>query len=214
MRTTSRLLIAHSSTYAPLLAAMATSSSMVKSLRLNVGSGIAFIAPASGFAALVKHRLEQAEKYFTDKGYKVRLYPTSTQNAHPISSNTAELRAKDVMDAFRDPDIGAIICTVGGNTCHQLIEYLDFEVIRRHPKIFVGYSDITSLHLSLYKKANLCTFYGPSAICQFGEFPSLYEYTEQYFFRAVAQDCPIGRVLPSEHWTDDAWTLLRPCVRF
>lgn len=174
---------------------------MIKPKKLEKGDTIAFIAPASGLAALVKHRLKIAKSYFENKGYKVKIYPTVLKNIG-FSSDTPEKRAKDMNDAFSDPDVKMIVCTIGGNSSHQILEYLDFNLIRKNPKIFCGYSDITTLHFSLHTKCNLTTFYGPTAIAEFGEKINFEKYTEDYFFKAVASNLPIGRILPSKKWTD------------
>ncbi|MFH1376991.1 MAG: S66 peptidase family protein [Candidatus Woesearchaeota archaeon] len=173
----------------------------LKPNKLKKGDTIAFIAPASGFAALVPHRLEKAKQFFEEKGYKVKIFPTATKNIG-LSSDTPENRAKDFNDAFRDSKIKAIICTIGGNSSHQILEYLDADLIKKNPKIFCGYSDITSLHFFLNKICNLVTFYGPTVIPEFGETLNLEKYTVEYFFKAVANSEPIGEVKPSKKWTD------------
>lgn len=75
-----------------------------------------------------------------------------------------ELRAKDLMDAFKDDSIKAIICAIGGNDTYKLLPYIDYEVIRNNPKIFMGYSDTTVNHLMM-NKAGLVSFYGPTIMC-------------------------------------------------
>ncbi|GMF45759.1 unnamed protein product [Phytophthora fragariaefolia] len=107
------------------------------------------------------------------------------------------------MQAFQDPEVAAIVCTIGGFTSHEVLEYLDFAVIAAHPKIFCGLSDITTLHLALYTKTQLCSFYGPAAIGQFGGFPAPLAYTMESFWKAVQSSRPIGDVVPSKEWTDD-----------
>ncbi|MCD4760180.1 LD-carboxypeptidase [archaeon] len=173
---------------------------LIKPLKLEKGDTIAFIAPASGFAVLTLHRLEKGKKFFEELGYKVKIFSTAKKNLG-ISSDTAENRAKDIMDAFKDSRIKAIITTIGGNTSHQTLEYLDFETIKKNPKIFCGYSDITSLHLALYSKTGLVCFYGPAVITQFGDNPKPDEFTSNHFFKAVTSS--IGEIKPSKQWTDD-----------
>jgi muramoyltetrapeptide carboxypeptidase len=173
---------------------------LVKPPKLEKGDTIAFIAPASGLAVLTQHRLEKAKEYFEDFGYKVKIFPTVKKNIG-ISSDTAENRAKDIMDAFKDEEVKAIVTTIGGNTSHQTLEYLDFDVIKKNPKIFCGYSDITSLHLSFYSQTGLIGFYGPAVITQFGETPKPDDFTSNYFFKAVTET--IGNIKPSKQWTDD-----------
>ena len=172
----------------------------IKPHRLEKGDTIAFIAPAAGLAALTLHRLEKGKEFFEELGYKVKIFPTAKKNSG-ISSDTAENRAKDIMEAFEDKKIKAIITAIGGNTSHQTLEYLDFEVIRKNPKIFCGYSDITSLHLAFYSQIGLVVFYGPAVITQFGENPKPDEFTIKHFFKAVTE--AIGEVKPSKQWTDD-----------
>ena len=173
---------------------------LIKPEKLQKGDTIAFIAPASGLAALTLHRLEKGKKFFEELGYKVKIFPTAEKNSG-ISSDTAENRAKDIMDAFKDKKIKVIISTIGGNTSHQTLEYLDFETIKKNPKILCGYSDITSLHLALYSQTGLVGFYGPAIITQFGENPKPDEFTVEHFFKAVTET--IGEVKPSQQWTDD-----------
>jgi len=174
---------------------------MIKPKKLEKGDTIAFIAPASGFAALVPHRLEKAKGFFEEKGFKVKIYPTATK-IDGDSSDTPENRAKDVNDAFMNEEVKAIICTIGGDSSHEILEFLDFEMIEKNSKIFCGYSDITTLHFALNKICNLVTFYGPTVVCEFGETLNLEDYTVKYFFKAIESDKEIGEVLHSEKWTD------------
>jgi len=174
---------------------------MIKPKKLEEGDRIAFVAPASGLAALVPHRLEIAKSYFEKRGYKVKIYPTVLKNKG-FSSDLPKKRAKDINNAFSDPEVKMILCTIGGNSSHQILEYLNFDLIRKNPKIFCGYSDITSLHFAFHTQSNLITFYGPTAIAEFGEKINFERYTGEYFFKAVGSNSPIGRIFPSKKWTD------------
>lgn len=173
---------------------------MIKPRKLEKGDTIAFIAPSGGLAALVPHRINIAKAFFEKRGYKVKMYPTTLKNIG-LSSDFPEKRAKDVNDAFSDTKVNMILCAIGGNSSHQILEYLDFNLIKKNPKIFCGYSDITTLEFAFYKKSNLITFYGPTAIAEFGEL-NFEGYTEKYFFDAVSSTFPIGRINPSLRWTD------------
>ncbi len=95
-------------------------------------------------------------------GYKISL-GSSTKAASRSQEFTvpAEDRAKEIMEAFTDPAVSAIYCSTGGHASIHILDHLDFDVIRENPKIFVGYSDITALHLAFNKKANMVTFHGP-----------------------------------------------------
>jgi len=167
---------------------------------LNKGDKIAFIAPSSGLSALFTHRLDNATKYLENEGYQVVLFPTVSKIIDGKAGNVQD-RVKDLEDAFTDKSIKAIICAIGGLSCNELINEIDYKKIKNNPKIFCGYSDITILHYAIQKKTNLTTFYGPAAMTQFGEYPKTLEYTEKHFEKAVTEQ--IGEIKASDLWTDE-----------
>lgn len=126
-----------------------------------------------------------------------------TRKINDWESASAEERAKDVMAAFLDNNVKAVICTIGGHTANKILQYLDFNKIKENPKIFCGYSDISILHFAFLTQSNLVTFYGTCAMTQFGEYPKPLDYTVKYFFKAVSKNKPIGRIEPSKKWTDE-----------
>ena len=75
----------------------------------------------------------------------------------------AALRAADLHRGFADPEIDAIWCVRGGSTSWQLLPLLDYDLIAAHPKPFIGFSDVTTLHLALQQRCGLVTFHGPTA---------------------------------------------------
>lgn len=176
---------------------------MIKPKMLNKGDTIAVIAPSSGLGGVFPHRLDNGIKALKDLGFRVKEFPTA-RSKYNGDSGTPEQRAKDVMDAFLDEEVKAILCTIGGLSCNALLRLLDYESISQHPKIFCGYSDITVLHYALGSRSKLVTFYGPAVLTQFGEFPKPLDYSVQYFFKALCSIEPVGRVLPSEKWTEES----------
>ena len=101
---------------------------------------------------------------------------------------SVEQRLDDVHAMFRDPEINAVFAVRGGYGSAQLLDRIDYALIRSHPKIFLGYSDITALHLAINKKAGLVTFHGPVVLSRFTD------YTQNYFRRALFETNPIGIV--------------------
>lgn len=89
---------------------------------------------------------------------------------------------------FRDPEVSAIFALRGGYGAAQLLDRIDYDLIRSHPKIFIGYSDITALHLAIQRRAALVTFHGPVVLSRFTD------YTQKYFRRALFDTEPIGVV--------------------
>ena len=100
------------------------------------------------------------------------------------------------MQAFTDPCIQAIFCCIGGEETIRLLPYIDFAVIRRHPKIFMGYSDTTVNHLMCWK-AGLSSFYGPAVLSDFAENLRLPAYTEKWVKKALFSPEPLGQVEPA-----------------
>lgn len=131
--------------------------------KLKKGDTIGIIAPAS---CTTYEKVLEAKKNIEDMGYQVILGECTKKQWYSYAG-TDEERAEEINSFFDDKSIDAIICMRGGYGSNRLIELLDFEVIKRNPKIFVGYSDITTLHIALNEKVNLITFHGPMAVSNF-----------------------------------------------
>ncbi len=175
---------------------------MIKPKTLKKGDTIAVIAPSSGLAKLFPHRINNAKKALEKLGFRVKLFPTVLKFENGKAGFAAE-RITDIHNAFKDENVKAIICAIGGLSANEILNKLDYNLIKKNPKIFCGYSDITLLHYAIHKKSNLVTFYGPCAMTQFGEYPEPQKYTVDFFLKAVASGQPIGRVVPSKEWTDE-----------
>ncbi|KRP57830.1 S66 peptidase family protein [Pseudomonas trivialis] len=117
---------------------------------------IALIAPA-GPAAL---DVEKAEQWMRNRGYELRIYPGVYERDGYLAGSD-KTRLADLHAAFADPDIDAIFCLRGGYGTPRLLDSLDFGLLRANPKPFVGYSDITALHLAINRYAGFVTFHGP-----------------------------------------------------
>lgn len=115
----------------------------------------AIIAPA-GPARL---DAAKARQWFEQRGYRCRIYPGVGQAQGYLAGSDSQ-RLEDLHDAFSDPDIDAILCLRGGYGSMRLLDRLDFELIRQHPKPLVGYSDITALHTTINRHTGLITFHG------------------------------------------------------
>ncbi|KAI0483500.1 peptidase family S66 [Xylaria cf. heliscus] len=172
---------------------------------LKPGGTIAWISPSARLNETYPTVMSRATSLLTNKGYKVReFYTRDTGIQNSIANRLSELRT-----AFMDPSIDAIITTIGGTTFTELLPGLLadtalHEAIRAHPKIVVGFSDITGLHWFLHAVTGLRTFYGPGAISELGEQASLdnedsaLAFSTRNLFRVIAAGAdsrsPIGDV--------------------
>jgi muramoyltetrapeptide carboxypeptidase LdcA involved in peptidoglycan recycling len=112
-----------------------------------------------------------------------------------------QARADDLMQAFADPAIKGIISTIGGDDSIRILPYLDLDVMRANPKIFMGYSDTTITHMACVK-AGLVSFYGPSIMAGFAENGGMFPYMVDSVRRTLFSSAPVGSMAPNtEGWT-------------
>ena len=122
---------------------------------LPAGGVIALIAPA-GPAEL---DFEIATQWMAARGYQLRVLPGVWEKDGYLAGSDA-VRLRDLHDAFADESVDAIFCLRGGYGSPRLLAGIDFALLRRNPKPFVGYSDITALHLAITRYAGFVTFHG------------------------------------------------------
>jgi muramoyltetrapeptide carboxypeptidase LdcA involved in peptidoglycan recycling len=106
-------------------------------------------------------------------------------------SRHPEARAEDLMSAFSDPSINGIVSTIGGDDAIRILPYLDLDVIRDNPKVFVGYSDTTIVHMACMR-AGIVSFYGPSIMSGFAENGGIMPYMEEGVTRTIFSPDPPG----------------------
>lgn len=169
---------------------------------LKPGDTIGIINPSSAVAEKVPHRIEKGIKMLESMGFKV-VVGKNAFNSGDYVAGTPQERAHDINTFFADPNIKGLISFIGGFHSNQILKYLDFEIIKNNPKIFMGYSDITVLHWALHTKGHLVTFYGPAILTQFAENPEILPYTKEYFLKATTSNEPIGKIEASKEWTDE-----------
>ena len=172
--------------------------------KIRKGDAVGFISPSAGLAPLAMHRIKKAREAIESLGYRVKLAENSLKNKGYVST-TIEDRVSDIHEMFADPEVKMIMCTIGGNHSNQIIKYLNYNLIKKNPKIFVGYSDITVLHFALQSQANLATYYGPCAMTQFGENPKVFDYTVKYFNYQISKKYAKKnyKVRASSTWTEE-----------
>jgi muramoyltetrapeptide carboxypeptidase LdcA involved in peptidoglycan recycling len=168
--------------------------------RVRPGDTVAIVSPSAGAVGRHPHRVERGCAYLEALGLTVRLMPNAARS-EGWTSAPAEARAQDLHDAFLDAEVKAVLASIGGNHSNQLLPHLDLDLIRAHPKVFQGYSDITVLHWALLG-AGLGTFYGPALVSELGEYPSVLPFTDRYLRAAWFGATPTS-FEPAAEWTDE-----------
>ncbi len=115
--------------------------------------------------------------------------------------NNPKKRAEDLMEVFKDPEVKAIFSTIGGDDSIRLLPYIDFEIIKNNPKIFIGYSDTTVNHF-MCLHAGVQSYYGPSVLAEFAENHDMFGYTKESLLKVI-RDGVVGDVLPPIEWTSE-----------
>ena len=130
---------------------------MIKPRCLKKGGRIGFISPSYW---LDEKDLKRTAAYFQERGYEINIGSSNSLRSGPFAG-THQQRVDDIHQMFSDPNIDAIICARGGYGANRVLPLLDYDHIRNHPKIFMGYSDITGYLTSITQKTGLVTFHGP-----------------------------------------------------
>lgn len=170
---------------------------IVKPKALQKGDTVAVVAPSEPIS---KQELEKIIKFFEKSGFKIKPGENILTSIGDFAAGTAQERAADINQAFADPEVKAIFTAVGGMVASQVLEFIDFENIKKNPKIFCGYSDATTLQLAILAKTNMITYHGPNAV-YLPEF-SGNGYTLTNLWKVLTAPKPSGVVAPQSVWQE------------
>ncbi|MBL8175567.1 MAG: LD-carboxypeptidase [Bryobacterales bacterium] len=168
------------------LLAAGTGASMAASIKpkaLREGDTVGLITPSTFVSDPEQILLaERTLRYFQ---LKPRFGRNVTKKEGYVGGSVED-RVADLHDMFRDPEVKAVFCIRGGFGAAHLLESIDYGLIASNPKILLGYSDITALHLAIHRKTGLVTFHGPVVLSRFTT------YTQEHFRKAVFETRPLG----------------------
>lgn len=156
---------------------------MIKPNRLKKGDKVAILSLSRGMLGEGKfiHILDIAEERLEKEyGLEVVVMSNALKGIEYLYNNP-KARAEDLMNAFKDKEVKAIINAIGGDDTIRLLPYIDFDIIKNNPKIFMGFSDTTVNHFMMYK-AGLVSYYCTSLMNNWGEYVEINEYTKNAFF--------------------------------
>ena len=170
--------------------AISSTKMPIKPVGLKYGDMVGVIAPAS--APALPGNVDLALEAVEQLGFK----PKAAFNLRKrlgFLAGTDKQRAEDIMEMFSDQRVRGIVCLRGGYGAARLLALLDYNVIGANPKVFIGYSDITSLHCAFLAQARLVTFHGPMLNSDFLK-PNVPAFTLQSFLRTVMQPSAPGAI--------------------
>ncbi len=162
---------------------------ILRPARLEPGDTIMFVAPA---ADLDEERMLRAKGRLEERGYRVEMR-TDLFAVEGYLAGSDERRAEELMQAFLDPEVKAVFPGTGGYGAMRILDRLDYEAIRAHPKILIGFSDITALHLAIQRHAGVVTFHSPSPMWGLGSEDDLAPFSAEHFWKALEKNPVVER---------------------
>jgi len=188
---------------------------------------VAIVSPSWGGPSIFPYIYENGLKVLQEWGLKIKEFPTARMDATFTRANP-QVRAKDINDAFTNPEVKAVLASIGGNDSVRILPFLNKKVIAKNPKILMGYSDTSTLHV-FANLQGLVTFYGPSIMAGLSQMDSLpesfkshvqeilFEPKESYEYKPYGKYCDgypdwankenLGKVNPMK--SDDGWHWLQ-----
>jgi muramoyltetrapeptide carboxypeptidase LdcA involved in peptidoglycan recycling len=169
--------------------------------KLKKGDEVRVIVTSSSMSLLSEETKTIANQRLSELGLKVS-FGKNVAEMDEFLSSSIESRVEDLHDAFSDKNVKAIFTVLGGYNANQLLNHIDWDIIKDNPKIFCGYSDVTILNCAIYHKTGLVNYYGPH-YSTFGQ-KLYFDYTLDYFKKCILSEEEFF-VEPSSNWSDDVW---------
>lgn len=167
--------------------------SFIKPKKLTKGDVIGIISPASSPDDL--DLVNKGVKYLESLGYRVEP-GKNIDKSRGYLAGTDEERVEDIHEMFKDKNVKAIFCLRGGYGAFRLLDKINYNLIKRNPKIFVGFSEITSLQMAFLQRAKLITFAGPMFVPNFSK--EINSFTEENFWRLITSTKKVGKLKISD----------------
>ena len=152
--------------------------------KLKIGDEIRVISPSRSLSVVKEARIKEAVEFLESQGFKVT-FSKNCRKIDEVDSSSIQERVDDLHEAFLDQNIKAILTSIGGFNVNQILEYINYDIIKNNPKIICGYSDITALLNAIYAKTGLITYHG----LHFSSFKNHLnrEYSNMFFKKCVCE---------------------------
>ena len=169
---------------------------------LQSGDTVMVIAPSSPGTYVREHVMQTAKQRFDDLGLHAVFAPNFHSDLFIGTPESIKRRVDDIHTAFADKSINGVFTVLGGYHSNQLLDLLDFDLIKNNPKVFCGFSDITALNNAILAQTGLITFCGP----HYSSFGMLhgFDFTMDAFKKAIMREDDFD-ISVSTEWSDDPW---------
>lgn len=178
---------------------------IMKPKKLNIGDTIGIVASSLPVLPSFKENYERGKKIITDLGFKIKEGKTIGKTRWWAAGTPKEV-ASDINSMFADKSVKAIMAHTGGYSALTVLEYLDYELIKKNPKPYIGMSDVTNFHLAFFLKCNMVGFHMDDVTFGFGgikpEEKNLLEVNKQFFLNFLTKTDAPGKIKPLTEWEE------------
>src|SRR3989338_862757 len=186
---------------------------IIKPKKLQKGDTVGIISPSGAIRPKLQKQFYKGVAALESYGLKVKL-GKHVFDQYYYSAGTEDVRIKDFNDVWRDPEVKMVLMSQGGYTANQLLDSIDYEMIKKNPKIFAGISDGTTLLNAIFAKTGLITYHGPDLLWTFGR-----KITDPFKqnFKKTFFDGNVGQFHENKNWTHQEKKDIKPirwrCIR-
>lgn len=172
-------------------------------LKFNLNKKIGIFSPSLPITVYCPKRYQRSKQFLLQKGLMIQ-EGSLTNKIDGYRSGTIQARANEFNELLYNDEVGCIIATVGGMNTNALLPYIDYEYLKNHPKLIVGYSDVGALLSAIYAKTGIHTVYGPALLSAFGEIGPLADASFTYFAKLFIENTIFPHRIPAPHaYTDE-----------
>lgn len=164
-------------------------------LKIQRNKKIGIFSPSLPITVYFPKRFKRAIQFLESKGFEV-VYGNLTNKKENYRSGTIQQRAKEFNDLLYNEEVGCILATIGGMNTNSILPYIDYEYLKKHPKLIIGYSDVAALLSAIYAKTDIHTVYGPTLMSAFGEIGPLAEVSFTYFSKLFIEESEFPHIIP------------------
>lgn len=171
-------------------------------LKFNPNKKIGIFSPSMPITVYCPKRYARSKKFLSEKGFHF-VEGSLTNKIDGYRSGTIAARAQEFNELLYNNEIGCIIATIGGMNTNAILPYIDYEYLKNHPKLIIGYSDVGALLLAIYAKTGIHTIYGPALLSAFGEIGPLADASFTYFSKLFIEDSSFPHKIPAPYAYSD-----------
>jgi muramoyltetrapeptide carboxypeptidase LdcA involved in peptidoglycan recycling len=170
--------------------------------KLKQGDTIGIFSPSTPITALCPIRYQRGKSFLESKGFIVK-EGKLTGHKDGYRSGSIKERAEELNELIRDSKVRCIMSTIGGMNSNALLPYIDYDALKKDPKIIIGYSDVTAVLFAIHSITDLPTFYGPACVASFGELTPYNDMHYKYFEDVCMKPLTTYTYQKPEIWTDE-----------